>query len=81
MSTFPTSPLRTGRAAFTASGSPVTHEPIAEMGICVTYAPFDEFSCHLSSFALSAAFPLSAAGRDSRDYYEDSVTLGLASRR
>jgi hypothetical protein len=36
---------------------------------------------HLFSFALQAAFPLSLAGRDSRDYYENSVTLGLAPRR
>jgi hypothetical protein len=38
-------------------------------------------SSHLFSFALQAAFPLSLAGRDSRDYYENSVTIGLAPRR
>ena len=38
-------------------------------------------SSHLFSFALQAAFPLSLAGRNSRDYYENSVTLGLAPLR
>ena len=38
-------------------------------------------SSHLFSFALQAAFPLSLAGRNSRDYYENSVTIGLAPLR
>jgi len=38
-------------------------------------------SGHLTPFALRAAFPPSLAGRDSGDYYEASVALGLASRR
>ena len=36
-------------------------------------------SRHLAPFALRAAFPPSAAGRYSRDYYGASVTRGLAS--
>jgi len=38
-------------------------------------------SGHLAPFALQAAFPPSLAGRNSGDYYEASVALGLASRR
>ena len=38
-------------------------------------------SGHLSPFALYTAFPCSLDGRDAVDYYEDSVTLGLAPRR
>ncbi|WP_158854449.1 hypothetical protein [Saccharothrix deserti] len=38
-------------------------------------------SDHLVSFALRTAFPSSLAGRDSGDYYETSVALGLASGR
>jgi hypothetical protein len=33
------------------------------------------------SFALYTAFPCSLDGRDAVDYYEDSVTIGLAPRR
>jgi hypothetical protein len=35
-------------------------------------------SDHLASFALQAAFPPSLMGRDSHDYYEASVAIGLA---
>src|SRR4051794_35418957 len=38
-------------------------------------------SDHLASFALRAAFQPSLAGRDSGDYYEASVAMGLASVR
>ena len=38
-------------------------------------------SDHLAPFALWTAFPSSLAGRDSRDYYEASVAIGLAPRR
>ena len=38
-------------------------------------------SGHLSPFALYTAFPCSLDGRDAVDYYEDSVTIGLAPRR
>jgi len=38
-------------------------------------------SHHLAPFALQAAFPPSLAGRDSGDYYEASVALGLAPGR
>jgi hypothetical protein len=38
-------------------------------------------SDHLVSFALWTAFPPFPAGRDSGDYYETSVAIGLASRR
>jgi len=38
-------------------------------------------SDHLAPFALRAAFPPSLAGRDSGDYYEASVALGLAPGR
>jgi hypothetical protein len=37
-------------------------------------------SSHLCPFALWTAFPSPLAGRCSRDYYEHTVTLGLASR-
>ena len=36
---------------------------------------------HLFSFTLRVAFPLSGTGRYSRDYYENSVTIGLAPLR
>ena len=36
---------------------------------------------HLAPFALYPAFPDSLAGRYSHDYYEASVTIGLASVR
>jgi len=36
---------------------------------------------HLAPFALCPAFPDSLAGRYSRDYYEASVAIGLASVR
>ena len=36
---------------------------------------------HLCSFALYAALPRALVGRDSHDYYEHSVTVGLAPRR
>ena len=38
-------------------------------------------SDHLAPFALQAAFPPSPAGRDSGDYYEASVAMGLAPGR
>jgi hypothetical protein len=38
-------------------------------------------SDHLSPFALCPALPGSLGGRDSADYYGDSVALGLAPRR
>jgi hypothetical protein len=38
-------------------------------------------SDHLAPFALRAAFPPSPAGRDSGDYYEASVAMGLAPGR
>lgn len=38
-------------------------------------------SDHLVPFALLTAFPSSLAGRDSGDYYETSVAIGLASLR
>ena len=38
-------------------------------------------SRHLSPFALHTAFPCSLDGRHAVDYYEDSVTVGLAPRR
>jgi hypothetical protein len=37
-------------------------------------------SRHLCPFALRTALPSSLVGRDSHDYYEHSVTLGLAPR-
>ena len=43
--------------------------------------PLLGWSGHLSPFALYTAFPCSLDGRDAVDYYEDSVTLGLAPRR
>ena len=43
--------------------------------------PLVGVSGHLSPFALSTAFPCSLDGRHTVDYYEDSVTLGLAPRR
>ena len=43
--------------------------------------PLLGWSGHLSPFALYTAFPCSLDGRHTVDYYEDSVTLGLAPRR
>ena len=45
------------------------------------YLPTPGCPNHLAPFALWAAFPPSLAGRDSGDYYEASVAIGLASRR
>ncbi|BEK85793.1 hypothetical protein GCM10010198_08180 [Nocardia seriolae] len=45
------------------------------------YLPSIECPIHLAPFALRTAFPPSLAGRDSGDYYEASVALGLASGR
>jgi len=45
------------------------------------YLPARVILNHLAPFALRAAFPPSLAGRYSRDYYEASVTMGLASGR
>jgi hypothetical protein len=38
-------------------------------------------SDHLAPFALQTAFPSSSVGRNSHDYYEASVAIGLAPRR
>ena len=43
--------------------------------------PDQECPDHLAPFALQTAFPSSLAGRDSGDYYEASVALGLAPGR
>ena len=43
--------------------------------------PLLGWSGHLSPFALYTAFPCSLDGRNTVDYYEDSVTRGLAPRR
>jgi hypothetical protein len=40
-----------------------------------------EYPHHLAPFALRAAFPPSLVRRDSHDYYEACVTIGLASLR
>jgi hypothetical protein len=47
------------------------------------YAYLPNWICplHLTPFALQAAFPPSLAGRDSGDYYEASVAIGLAPDR
>ncbi|PZG22090.1 hypothetical protein C1J01_04790 [Nonomuraea aridisoli] len=45
------------------------------------YLPIGLVSDHLASFALQAAFPPSLTGRDSGDYYEASVAIGLAPDR
>jgi hypothetical protein len=42
--------------------------------------PGHQISSHLCPFALWTALPSSLVGRDSHDYYEHSVTLGLAPR-
>ena len=42
--------------------------------------PVREHPHHLAPFALRTAFPSSLVGRDSHDYYEHSVALGLAPR-
>ena len=44
------------------------------------YSFLDSLS-HLSPFPLCLAFPGSLVGRDSYEYYGDSVTLGLAACR
>ena len=47
------------------------------------YAYLPDLMCplHLAPFALRTAFPPSLAGRDSGDYYEASVAIGLAPDR
>jgi hypothetical protein len=45
------------------------------------YLPVVLVPGHLAPFALRPAFPDSVAGRDSCDYHEASVAIGLASRR
>jgi hypothetical protein len=78
--TFPSSPPRTGRAPFSASGSPVTH-PIWRSSGYRHSAPCLPWMGRLPPFALSLAFPASLVGRCSHDYYGGCVTLGLAPRR
>src|SRR6266496_6209378 len=77
-------PVRTRRASFPATGSPV----IAHAGHQVPFRrsalripPGSVISDHLVCFALWTAFPPSLAGRNSCDYYQTSVAIGLASLR
>lgn len=50
-------------------------------GLCIPQPSPSEHRDHLCPFALFLAFPGSLAGRDSRDYYGHSVTVGLAPLR
>ena len=65
-----------------SSSFPVTYD--AQNGFGAPHLaclPWWVASGHLSPFALDTAFPCSLDGRNTADYYEDSVTLGLAPRR
>ena len=56
--------------------------PVTVSALCITHtSQLRESFNRLAPFALRAAFPPSAAGRYSRDYYGASVTVGLASGR
>ena len=51
-------------------------------GYLVSYLPYSSSSSdYLSPFALCMALPCSLVGRNSHDYYGDSVTIGLSSLR
>jgi hypothetical protein len=70
--------------AFRASGSPVLIVNDRQHGCGVSHLAYLTVVVnreHLCPFALRAAFPLSLVGRDSHDYYEHSVTVGLAPLR
>jgi hypothetical protein len=55
--------------------------PVTVPALCITHTSRHPVILNrLAPFALRAAFPPSAAGRYSRDYYGASVTAGLASR-
>ena len=54
--------------------------PVAVSAFCIAHTSRRPVILNrLAPFALRAAFPPSLAGRYSRDYYETSVTIGLAS--
>jgi len=88
-------PARTRRASSPATGSPaiVTGESwqartrhhaghsLPDRRSALRIPPGIVMSDHLVCFALWTAFPPSLAGRDSCDYYQTSVAIGLASRR
>ena len=85
-------PARTRRASCPGNGLSSNHHVDASTttptrGITFRSAlgitPTSQFVMpgHLVRFALRAAFPPSLAGRDSCDYYQTSVAIGLASRR
>ena len=48
---------------------------------CITHASLCACRGPLCPFALWSAFPTAVVGRHAHDYYEHSVTLGLAPRR
>jgi hypothetical protein len=90
------SPLRTGRATFTASGSPGAGVPCRRHRRFVTpfrfrlrrpdftrlRLPFYSGDANpLVPFALWPAFPTAPVGRHAHDYYGTSVALGLAPGR
>jgi hypothetical protein len=55
--------------------------PVTVSVFCITHTSrYPVILSRLAPFALRAAFPPSAAGRYSRDYYGASVTAGLAPR-
>ena len=65
-----------------AAPAAVTHDVQHRCGVPHhAYLPDLPDIGHLVPFALRAAFPPSLAGRYSRDYYEASVTIGLAPLR
>src|SRR5499425_3523779 len=80
-------PLRTRRASFPATGSPVTM-PWIHGGHQLLFRRFAfriphslSISSHLAPLALCPALPDSLVGRYSHDYYEATVAIGLAPLR
>lgn len=88
-------PARTRRASFPSNGlssdryvrdlagahPPSRRTSRTVSAFCITHTSRMVMSDHLVCFALWTAFPPSLAGRDSCDYYQTSVAIGLASRR
>ena len=83
-SPFLTAPPRTGRAPFSASGSPVLSSFSRLLVIehrCISHHSLAPLPENLSPFPLYLAFPGSLVGRHSYEYYGDSVALGLSTGR
>ena len=79
--TFPTASLRTDRDRFRVNQTlQLTSSHSVQVFVHLAPFPF-QLPARLFPFALWTALPSSPVGRDSHDYYGNSVALGLAPRR